>query len=657
MKRKSTELLSLFVLIFVFFSKASSLHSVSQQNLMQKGIEHVVVLVLENRSFDNILGWLYNEDAPLHFIPSNNTLPFQGLTAAVLNAYANPLKTSSGEILYSCPPIYGLPSIDGSKLINSPMMNPNEAFNDVTKQIFGHEEGTRASMLGFLQNYASHWDENKWIANKLSICSVMESYTAEQLPVLHGLARHYAVSDLWFSSVPTQTNPNRAFLACGTSEGQVLNGWLGKSSFDADTIWNRLASESSSTSWMIFWQTDLLPGIFPGPFTNHQSFTAMGRIPNLDQHYAQIDVFHELARRGELPDFSFIEPQWTYIEAIHLEELRRDFPDSQFLIGVQGNDLHPPGDVRTAENLVANIYTSLIANERAWNKTLFIVLFDEHGGLFDHISPPSSVAPDNHFEYGFTFDRYGVRTPVLFISPLIKKGTVIRSGSPSYPFDHTSLIATLLKWKQIDPKRWQMGARVAKAPTFEEVITEKVPRSDPIITDTSFLPSQKQSLNMGDRIVLKDPKGKYLKMSKLDRFVSVGPVDESITVQFCPCAGKITHGSFALIRLYDPSLSDEYVLDCSSLIGDCHFAKICHKPCQWWTIKSADFPYLGYEIKNGDRVYFECHTYLDLLTYVPGRLATRDSVLLGKAVNTKPIIGEDADVYYWIIEKEEDIHK
>ena len=78
-------------------------------------------------------------------------------------------------------------------------------------------------MTGFLQDYASLWDEDDWMNQKKDICAVMESYTDQELPVIYALARHYAVSDLWFSSVPTQTNPNRAFLACGTSDGQIIN--------------------------------------------------------------------------------------------------------------------------------------------------------------------------------------------------------------------------------------------------------------------------------------------------------------------------------------------------------------------------------------------------------------------------------------------------
>ena len=111
----------------VFF--VSSLHALSgDQHLMQQEIKHVVVLMMENRSFDNILGWLYSEDAPLHFIPSNSTEPFQGLSEEILDEYTNILRDSSGNIVYSSPPIQGVPSVSESKLINSPdtiRMNPS----------------------------------------------------------------------------------------------------------------------------------------------------------------------------------------------------------------------------------------------------------------------------------------------------------------------------------------------------------------------------------------------------------------------------------------------------------------------------------------------------------------------------------------------------
>lgn len=621
---------SLIALLFLFETSFAN-------NLMQSEIKHVVVLMLENRSFDNVLGWLYSEDAPLQFIPSDQAVPFQGLSPDILSRYNNVLLDSSGKTVYSSSPILGIPSTQGTNFMNSPGVDPNEPFDHVTKQIYG--SGSQPTMLGFLQDYASLWCESEWVSNRKEICAVMETYTAEHLPVLLGLARHYAVSDLWFSSVPTQTNPNRAFLICGTSEGQIVNGPLGRSVFNADTIWNKLCELSPDTTWTIFWQTDTLPGVYPGPYDAPFQFSAMKKIANLNSHYQKLDTFHELARIGKLPDFSFIEPQWTFAEGIELANLRALFPDSDYLLGVQGNDLHPPGDVRTAENLLANIYTSLIANPDAWEQTLFIILFDEHGGIFDHISPPSATPPDNNFQNGFNFDRFGVRTPALFISPRIKQGTVIRSNLDT-PFDHTSMAATLLKWKDIDPSKWKMGDRVAQAPTFENVITENVPRKDAVLGEGYPVG---HSLSMGDPILLKNPEGEYLKISAISSYATVGSTGSAL--QLCPTGGKITHGSFVLIEC------EKAILDSSSVIGDCYFTSNDHRPSQWWTIKSVDHPDLGYEIQDGDRIYLETHIYPKPQIFLPARLATSNSLLLGKSVTTIEVSNDVADAYYWVIEK------
>ncbi|MCE5318147.1 MAG: hypothetical protein LLG04_12410, partial [Parachlamydia sp.] len=484
-------------------------------NLMQSDIEHVVVLMLENRSFDNLLAWVYCKDLPCHFLPAGTDPHYTGLSESTLSQYTNVLRNAAGQTVYSCPPIKGIPSVATSPYLNSPAFDPYEPFPHVILQIFGSPTGKTPVMTGFLQDYASHWVEEEWLSQKKTICAVMETYTEKQLPILCGLARHYAISDQWFSSVPTQTNPNRAFAACGTSEGQVVNGPLGKSTFYADTIWNRLTDLSPDTSWMIFWQSDMLPGIFPGPYTSPNIFANMANIPELASHYAKIDSFHEMARNGQLPSFSFIEPQLT--TSVHVGEEPRttqEMVDMLTLLGVQGNDYHPPGDVRTAENQLANIYTSLIANPEAWSKTLLIVTFDEHGGLFDHVPPPAAIPPDNLSGEGFHFDSYGVRVPALFISPRIAKRTILRSNNPSIPFDHTSLISTILTWQNMNPSQWNMGKRAAAAPTFDSVITLKKPRQDAIlIPPKKPLPPSNNIIQFGDSFYLKDASGNYLSKS------------------------------------------------------------------------------------------------------------------------------------------------
>ncbi len=116
------------------------------------------------------------------------------------------------------------------------------------------------------------------------------------------------------------------------------------------------------------------------------------------------------------------------------------------------NDQHPPHDVIFGEKLIARVYNVVRASP-LWNNTLLVITYDEHGGCYDHAPPPLAVPPgDNRLHDGFSFDRYGVRVPAVIISPYIKPGTILRSGAaglphagPPYPYDHTSVIATLRK--------------------------------------------------------------------------------------------------------------------------------------------------------------------------------------------------------------------
>lgn len=122
-----------------------------------------------------------------------------------------------------------------------------------------------------------------------------------------------------------------------------------------------------------------------------------------------------------------------------------------------------------------------------WNDTLFIVNFDEHGGTYDHVAPPwnaavpwggdSATPAPTQSELGFGFDRYGVRVPLILVSPYIEANTVFRAG-PATPFDHASVIATILTMTGIPRSDWKLGNRVQNAPTFEWVLTRSAPRTD-----------------------------------------------------------------------------------------------------------------------------------------------------------------------------------
>ncbi len=418
-------------------------------------IDHIVLLMLENRSLDNLLGWLHEAGAspPQRFIPKGSKAAFDGLPGG---GYFNKYKGRKLRVTHG--------TKKAVQPLRVPRLDPHEPFDHVTVQLFGNSKGAvpkplkpgkAAKMKGFAYDFDAvyeSWGE---------LGEVMGAYRPAQLPALSGLAGQYAVSDRWFSSVPTQTNPNRAFSLCGTSLGRVKNLHLTAiEQFKTKTLWNALPSD---VSWGIYYQD-----------TWHQkqcyteyTFPFVGDAKNKAKsaEIEPLETFYKRAKAGSLPAFSYIEPAWGYGKGL-----------PKTFIGKQGNDYHPPTWVGPGEAFVNSVYEALSADPDKWAKTLLIITFDEHGGTYDHVDPGwGAVQPDKHDgPHGFKFDRYGVRVPTVMVSPWIPAGTVFRAPAGSkHPFDHTSLIATLLKWQGVDPAGSGLGKRVAVAPTFESVLSKK----------------------------------------------------------------------------------------------------------------------------------------------------------------------------------------
>jgi phospholipase C len=132
------------------------------------------------------------------------------------------------------------------------------------------------------------------------------------------------------------------------------------------------------------------------------------------------------------------------------------------------NDAHPPHDIVGADVLIAGVYNAIRKNDKLWNSTLLLVLFDEHGGFYDHVVPPSGATPPDHHSEEYDFTRYGVRVPAILISPYVGNGIF------SDLLDHTSLLKYLQeKWDLND-----LGYRTAKANTFKAVIDSTAPRTE-----------------------------------------------------------------------------------------------------------------------------------------------------------------------------------
>lgn len=446
-------------------------------NPMKKNIKKIVYVMFENRSFDNLLGWLYDGDANpsnVHNIPANPEVGFQGLTAELQQTFAQPIKYKWDWLKDGDKPITRGVN-DNYFPCYTPFVDPEETFDNITYQVYGkNSDSGTPTMKGFLQNYYDH------MAGYLNLeLEILNTYEFKQLPILNTLASSYGVSDEWFCSIPSQTSINRAFSICGNSVGKlskktniktamVNNHYWGDfkrpASFTEKTIWEVLSTSgySSDTDWKIYYSDKYLNGHLSYEYSyTYYMFEGLQKIlkqPDMKKKYQMIDHFYADAKAGTLPKFSYIEPKYTV--------------DLIGSVGLHGNDYHPPGDVAWGEAFLKQLYDA-VKESPDWEDILFIVAWDEHGGTFDHIAPPTTaINPGlaDEYEEKFQFNRFGVRVPMLFISPWVKENTVIRSSDPKTPFDHTSWLATLLDWFDLDPSL--LGARTAVAPKFDAVVGE-----------------------------------------------------------------------------------------------------------------------------------------------------------------------------------------
>jgi len=398
-------------------------------------LQHIVVVMLENRSFDNVAGFLYDQSSqPRHFLPAGTDPHYNGMPVG----YSNP---SNPAYFEGTGPANPQPMHRGADNLQVPDSDPQELFDDITFQIFGTttpQSGQAPAMNGFLVSYER-------IA-KQQPEQIMQCYTPEQLPVLSQLARSFAICDAWYASCPCQTFPNRAFVHAGTSCGQVNNSPYSPFNYDVPTIFNVLTEIKAD--WVVY---------------NDSIFESATRLqfPKLwdvllEAHFKGFDDFQEAARQGKLPRYCFVEPSFL----------------------INPNDEHPPHDMLLGERFLWQVWNA-VASGAHWESTLLLITYDEHGGCCDHQPPPWGATPpdDRRSQDGFSFDRYGVRVPAVVVSPWIEEGTVFRSP-PGRPYDHTSLLATLRDWLQIPQSAMLQSARVADAPTLEQVLTRSTPRAE-----------------------------------------------------------------------------------------------------------------------------------------------------------------------------------
>ncbi len=416
-------------------------------------IKHLIVVMMENRSFDNLLGFLYadvNNTPPINIPapPPGGKTTFDGLVEP--NPAIEFWNPSNADYFVGRDPVkvFATRGTKGTQPFLAPDHDPHEEFDNITAQIFGPKGSIRDDkMRGFLVDYITTDPAHPEIAGQL-----MECYSPEQVSVISQLAKNYAVCDRWFCATPNQTLPNRAFMHAGTSMGRVNN--QPEPLYDAETIFEVL--QATRHSWKVYNDTMLMS-------LARLQFPQLWE-PLLQPHFHGMEEFEEDCRDGTLPEYSFVEPSFQ----------------------IEPNDEHPPHDVSLGEQFLLRVWKA-VSGGKDWNSTLLVITFDEHGGCYDHVEPPTAVPPDaasNPGEEGFRFDRYGVRVPTVLISPYIESGTVFRSAT-AVPYDHTSILATIRDWLQIPREKMLSSARVEQAPTFGNVLTRTTTRSElPVIAQT-----------------------------------------------------------------------------------------------------------------------------------------------------------------------------
>ncbi|KAG5537206.1 hypothetical protein RHGRI_024593 [Rhododendron griersonianum] len=418
-----------FSCIFLFFLALSSSFppnnhgSATAQQQKQQPIKTIVVLVLENRSFDHMIGWMKNS-----INPSIN---------GVTGEECNPVSTKAQDPQSIC-------FRDDAEFVDP---DPGHSFEAVEQQVFGSNLGSIPSMTGFVEQALS-------LSQNLSH-TVMKGFKPKNIPIYAELVREFAVFDRWFSSIPGPTQPNRLFVYSATSHGstshvkkQLAFGYPQQTIFDS--------LHQNGYSFGIYFQT-IPTTLF---YRNLRKLKYIFKFHHFDLK------FKKDAREGKLPNLSVIEPRYFDLK------------------GMAANDDHPSHDVADGQKLVKEVYEALRGSPQ-WNETLLVITYDEHGGFYDHVQTPFENIPNpdgntGPAPYFFKFDRLGVRVPTIMVSPWIKKGTVISSPkgpAPNSEYEHSSIPATIKKMFNLSSNF--LTHRDAWAGTFEQVVGELTsPRTD-----------------------------------------------------------------------------------------------------------------------------------------------------------------------------------
>jgi len=338
----------------------SSIVWIGSEDLMAS-LDHIIVLMLENNSFDRMLGALFPE-----------RVDGGGIKGTAGNHWNDDLSPKPK------PPIRHIMQPTIARTVQP---DPMHEYKNVSNQLNGPNKG-------FVTDFAATYDTTDWLQRQ----EIMGYYDDGLLPNLHTLAKHYTVCDRWFSSMPGPTWPNRIFVHTGTSLGYTTNS-MGNN-WDQWTLYDLLGD--NGISWKIYY----------GDGDVSQTLVL--------KHRPWVDPMRYFYRAAQGPEAHF--SQYCFIEPNY-----GTFPWDK----VSQNDQHPLSDVFRGEKLIWDVYNALRANDPLWQRSLLVITYDEHGGFYDHVEPPAAVRPDDRTDTsGFKFDKLGLRVPTILLSPWLDQGVI-----------------------------------------------------------------------------------------------------------------------------------------------------------------------------------------------------------------------------------------
>ncbi|KAF2100555.1 phospholipase, PLC-D [Rhizodiscina lignyota] len=402
---------------------------------LRKNIKHVIYLMMENHSFDNIAGyWDFNKN-------------MDGLIGKTFcNDYTNPNWTVYGEPLQICAAPYEE---------EVPLKDPDHAFAGTSYEIYQKWEPTKEdkpNMQGFIERHSE-----KYNATPGDTAYVIRAYNQKETQVLATIAETFGFWDTYHAEHPGPTNPNRQFATSGSTCGLVDNGLQCANVGCTEpglscsvSIFEALSKKG--ISWKNYYEQTITDStIYEYVLKND-----MDKVVHADQLYKDLE-------EGTLPQFSYLNPECCTVDS-----------------------MHPLSNPATGQQMIKHLFDS-VRKSKYWDNVLIVINFDEHGGFADHVVPPTNVPiPDDKIPFNglsdghnvsYDFSRLGIRVPAFVISPFIPANTLIHDEGTNYApnsaYTHTSFLHFLQNLWELEG----MNNRVQWAKTFEYIFQD-TPRTD-----------------------------------------------------------------------------------------------------------------------------------------------------------------------------------